>query len=113
MNSIDVENALEMFENLRIHMADADMTNNANMQVMKSLRLGLVTAGMSRSYADQLVATAQVNITDGLLDDEQMVRLLETAQGIAYQFRRIFNEAGFNDQAIALMGSQLSLELTG
>ena len=112
MNRTDIEDALEMFENLRIHMADADMQNNANMQVLKSLRNGLMEAGMSRSYADQLVATAQVNITEGLLDDEQLGRLLETAQGIGYQFRRIFHEAGFNDQAIALMGGQLALKLT-
>jgi len=106
---MNVDDMIEAFEIAHEQMLDANINNSINIQVMKSLRYALTNAGMDRSYADQLIARSKIDVTDGCMDAAQLSRFLRAIEGIGRQFYLIFKNAGFNDQAIALMGDQLDI----
>ena len=109
---MNVDSALGVFDDL-IDQLDAvrkDPYTNANFIVMDAFRSALTDAGMDLSYRDQLVARSQIDVTSDLTD-EQKERLAGIAYRLAEGFYGLFHDQGYNDQAIALMGSQLSMNL--
>lgn len=101
-----IEYYIEQFEKM---IDELDFENAPAVRVMREMRAELIECGMSLFYCDQLVAGTTISITTDL-NDELLDRLCVLGRKMVRKFYTAMRKEGFNDQAIALMGSQVSLK---
>lgn len=91
-------------------LALEERTSNHNIRITRIVRDTLTNLNMSPSYRDQFVARSRIMVTDDL-DEEECNRIDEIARRMTTSFYYLFRSEGFNDEAIALMGSSFAIEL--
>ena len=108
---MNLEFMMQTLENVAEELCNIDKDKNLNLRIMRIIRSTLWELGMERSYADQMVASMDLNLT-ATLNEEQIVRLETIAIHMVTGFYKMFRSENYNDQAIALMGKNFMLTLT-
>ena len=89
-----------------------DLTGNNSFAAMKLARNALDACGMDCQYRDLMVARMDFTIEVEFESPKQLADFEATITRLVTKFYTTFHDEGFNDQAIAEMGSQLQVSMS-
>ena len=89
-----------------------DVTHNNSFAAMKLARNALDACGMGDHYRDMMVARMDFTIEVEFESSKQYADFEALITNLVTKFYTVFHDEGFNDQAIAEMGSQVSVSMS-
>lgn len=101
---------IEHLDRMLVAFNSVDAASLPAIRVIRAIRKELKTLGMSPSYRDQFIATMKIVVnpdhSDAVVD-----KFCELAVASVRRLYVVFSNEGFNDEAIALMGPDVELEI--